>query len=805
MDSAHGILKVMTQAGLEPSADTYTTLLCGYAKKGDIDKINSILRECEEKDIYLLDKDYLDIVYALSVNGHKEHVPLLLDKTRKALGYNQDGINLILRLINKGCEDVGYTVLKSLQRGTRADGSAWPIGAFFLKQMIKANRPVEQIVKYTEKLEQDQLYERGLLFATEFCLESGNENLAYALLDKLREKNLPIRQHYFWPLIIAKSSDPSGEGIINVLLKMGDYDLLPSAETVREYVIPNMKGRSSEIIAKLREANISIGSAACSLVHMLLQKQDIKEAALIITKVPAYYYPEILRRPLTMSFYATKDFESYITIVRHIVENLHRSEFLRGESEDVKPSQDTMEVLCSLIYDLTFSTAKFSEVAEDVLRALVEQGLSLSTVTAEKIQDKLSEKMTPTISDLLGKLTSGELTPVPIAKKKLPSYTPSSQMNIPQLERLIHNLEAKKQDTKGLKRQLLTLYYREKELDKLENLLKELEQTNFTYTAGLYAQLMDIYADHNKLEESQHYLKKLQEIDPNLQLDDSKVIRYITALVRHGKVDEAIDFVKEQKSVHKREEKSFGYRALCWKLLNYLAEEGKAEELNKLFNTLVKRDYIEVNNIILGPLVKAHMVKNDYAKALETFEWCCNQFRATPWKSELACKLIQAEDAEKLQKLTDLSTSVHGEINSLYDLVFAFVECGRVRQARKILETPGLQNRPQRLNSACQRYQMEGMVEPLEGLKDATKDLNHIDRTDIYYQLLLSYIKQNDPEKAMNLWMQMQEEDLSPTDEFLVKLGRFLKEHNMEVPFIMPETNAEGKFYLYSHWMRRIN
>lgn len=76
----------------------------------------------------------------------------------------------------------------------------------------------------------------------------------------------------------------------------------------------------------------------------------------------------------------------------------------------------------------------------------------------------------------------------------------------------------------------------------------------------------------------------------------------------------------------------------------------------------------------------------------------------TPWKNELACKLIEIEDAEKLQKLTDLSTVVHGEINSLYDLVFAFVECGRIRQARKILETPGLQNRPQRINSACERY-----------------------------------------------------------------------------------------------------
>ncbi|KAI4463370.1 hypothetical protein MML48_4g00006397 [Holotrichia oblita] len=792
MDSAQGILKVMTQAGLEPSADTYTTLLCGYAKKGDIETINTLLNECEQKEIFLLDKDFLDIIHALAINGHSEHVQTILDKTRKAFGYNQDAINLVLRLVNKGQEEVSYTILKSIPRGIKPDGSQWPIGAFFVKQMVKANRPVEVIVQYSDRLQQDELYDRGLLFATEICLELGKEQLAYDLLDTLKSKGLPIRQHYFWPLIIAKASDPTGNSILNILLKMGEYNITPSIETIKDYVIPNIKGKSSEIIAKLREANISVGAAACSIVHSLLQKQDIKEAAIIISKIPAFYYPDILKRPLTTSLYATNDLESYITIVRYIVENLHRIELLKHESNELKSQLDKTEVLGSLIYDLTFSVKNFGLIVEDLLKALVEQGVSLSTVTAEKIQEKLNEQMTPSISDLLSKLTSGELTPVPLTKKS-PTYTPSSQMNIPQLERLIHNLEAKNQDTKGLKRQLLTLYYREKELDKLEGLLKSLEQdSSFMYTAGIYAQLMDIYAHHNQLEQAEVYFNKLKEMEPELKIDDAKIIRYILALVKHNRIDEAIELAQTVKKEPKREEKSFAYRMLCWKLLNYLAEEGKAEELNKLFNVLVKGEYIEVNNVILGPLVKVHLVNKDIPKALETFEWCCNQFRATPWKNELACQLIQCEDAEKLQKLTDLSTSVHGEINSLYDLVFAFVECGRIRQARKILETPGLQTRPQRINSACQRYQMEGMVKPLEGLKDATKDLNHIDRTDIYYQLLLSYIKQDDPEKAVNLWMQMQEEDLAPTDNFLIKLGEFLKTHNLHVPFVIPEAE-EGK------------
>jgi len=74
MESAAGILGVMQQAGLDPSADTYTTLLCGYAKKGDIDAITKTLEQCDAKDIQLLDKDYMDIIYSLAVNNHLEHV-----------------------------------------------------------------------------------------------------------------------------------------------------------------------------------------------------------------------------------------------------------------------------------------------------------------------------------------------------------------------------------------------------------------------------------------------------------------------------------------------------------------------------------------------------------------------------------------------------------------------------------------------------------------------------------------------------------------------------------------------------------
>jgi leucine-rich PPR motif-containing protein, mitochondrial len=75
MESARGILGVMKQAGLEPTADTYTALLSGHAKQGDIEAIRAVVAECEGLEIELLDRDLAEVIFALAKAGHLEHIP----------------------------------------------------------------------------------------------------------------------------------------------------------------------------------------------------------------------------------------------------------------------------------------------------------------------------------------------------------------------------------------------------------------------------------------------------------------------------------------------------------------------------------------------------------------------------------------------------------------------------------------------------------------------------------------------------------------------------------------------------------
>lgn len=87
-------------------------------------------------------------------------------------------------------------------------------------------------------------------------------------------------------------------------------------------------------------------------------------------------------------------------------------------------------------------------------------------------------------------------------------------------------------------------------------------------------------------------------------------------------------------------------------------------------------------------------------------------------------------------------------------------------------------------------YLQEGKSEYLEGLLEATKELSHIDRSNIFYHLLVTYCKADETDKALGLWTLLQEEGEVPSDNFLTYLGNHLKSKNRDIPFVMPETEV---------------
>lgn len=84
-------------------------------------------------------------------------------------------------------------------------------------------------------------------------------------------------------------------------------------------------------------------------------------------------------------------------------------------------------------------------------------------------------------------------------------------------------------------------------------------------------------------------------------------------------------------------------------------------------------------------------------------------------------------------------------------------------------------------------FSQEGKSEYLEGLLEATKELSHIDRSNIFYHLLVTYCKADETDKALGLWTVLQEDGEVPSEQFLQYLGQHLKSKNRPVPFAFPE------------------
>ncbi|CAH0581522.1 unnamed protein product [Chrysodeixis includens] len=784
-EGAKAVLETMAGAGLEPTNRTYTLLACGYGKKGDIAGVQATIKTANDKETFLTDKDVLEIIEHLAVSGHGDKVDELIPHLQKGMGYNQDVCNLILRLLNKGQEETAKKIMKTMPKSTNVEDTLFK-GAFFVKQLLRINKSADNIIKTCKELINEGLVPNAFFIATEGALQHGHTELALKLFQELKNEGLEIRPHYYWPLLAQKGKENDEEGLLQILRSMVGNGIAATGEALRDYVIPYLikKDTPQNVILKLQIANVPVIHSARNIMVELLDRGNIKSAA----EIALQYRPRgnygLVARPLINALNKTKDVDSFVSIL-HVVSSKAQAIQQTEEdtanddvtSDDTNAIQEISRILLSSIKNLGKP-----DLVESLLQGIYSKGLRITTETAESIQQFLGENMTTNHSELLSKLTTSDMEMVPLENTRKSTGVRTTA----QLEGLYRNLKAKGgANLTRIQKQLLVAFIKDNNVPKVNSFLEELKTSNFELTTATLAQLFEFYCENGEIQRAEECKAQITEKNPEFELNKYKLVVMANALVKVNRFDDAIQYLKQTKQVE--ENNGFMVNSKCWQILNYLAEQKNDVQVKEMTNALLANNYIQASNVILGPSIKVHLLKDDIESALKEFENCCKQYRSTPWKGELMKALIMKEDATKLQWLADLSTQVHGEVNILHDLVLAFVECGRLRQARRILETPGLQTRHRRLDDACQRYVEEGKSEYLEGLLEATKELSHIDRSNIFYHLLQTYCKADETDKALGLWTLLQEEGEVPSEQFLQYLGKHLKSKNRQVPFIIPE------------------
>lgn len=524
----------------------------------------------------------MDIIEHLAVGGHGDKVDQMFSYLQKNVGYNQEVCNLVLRLLNKGQIDTAKAIMKTMPKTSNAEDSIFK-GAFFVKQLLKLNSDSDKVIKICNELKEENIVPNAIYIATETALQLGKTELAEKLFKELEKEGVEIRQHYYWPILAQKGKEGDEEGLLHVLRTMSSNGIGPSGETLRDYVIPYLliKDTPQNVILKLQIANVSPISSARNIMIELLEVGKLKDALDIALQYRLRGQYSSIARPLLNALNKTRDINSFVSML-HVTSSKPQSNQVEEEQsneDNIADDNISKNEVGRLVKSAVKMLAK-PELAEKLLTALYDKGLRISSESAEAIQQYHDRNMTTSLSELLTKLTTGDLEPVAIEG---PRRTLRERTSF-ELEQLLEQIKNKDGNGTRLQKQLLNAYIKENNVAKLNSFLEELKQSNFELTTATLAQLFEFYCENDDIDRAHECKAQIFAKNPEFELNRYKLVLMAYALTKANRFGEAVNFLKENKPKSEYENLGFLHNSKCWQLLNILAEQ-KDEAKVCIYNT----------------------------------------------------------------------------------------------------------------------------------------------------------------------------------------------------------------------------
>ncbi|XP_071336267.1 leucine-rich PPR motif-containing protein, mitochondrial [Trachinotus anak] len=778
MESSKNILTVMRGAGIEPGPDTYVSLLNAYAEKGDLDSLKKTMEAAESADCTLMDRDVMQVIFTLAKAGHQQHVPEMVERLKQERGYVPDAINLCLSLITQGQEDTAFHILKnfpSLQPDSVTSDSP-NLGNFFLRHCVNMDTAVEKIGHYCKELQELNLHATPLVFSVQCALEAKKTGTSVELMKILKEQGFPIRPHYFWPLLCPHLKDKNTAGVLEVVKGMQELGVSPNVETWTNYMIP--------AFSSLEEARQAFDDAGIALQSEALLSLEVRSLA--ANNLAQFYallsdpsFPPLehssFRASLIMGFRKSKDVESMVKII----------ELLYRDERFVNQSSTLVDGVSFFLYNLIDSMREQEvQAQEDKLRKffnqLQTQNITISLNIYRGIRNLLESYHIPELS----KDVIALVDPKDRASNALTGPRVSGiEVKVRELEKKLPELKAENKPLGSVLKKVIQALCVDENLERALELKQQYEDE---VTVGTYAILINQCCVHDNVEEALNLKTELSRKSSSAVLNASKYIALVKTLSKHGRVEEAVDILKEMKE--KGVVLNDTHLTLLFHMLNSIVAKGGAPVIRQLQDTIFTLGLAKPSSNLCSPLITAYLESKDLPGALEAMLECQNRYSQMPRIHDILVGLVEKGDTELLQKAMDFLSQERGEMNMLYDLYFAFLQTGRYREARKIIETPGLRARPGRLQWYAEKCISANQMETLEQMVDMTAKLFECDRDEMYSYILRLCKETNNWVKAEALWTKMQEENIIPRERTLRMLADILKNNGQEVPFEVPET-----------------
>lgn len=780
IESAKNILTVMRSAGIEPGPDTYVSLLNAYAEKGDMENVKATLQAAERADCHLMDRDIMQVIFTMAKAGHQELAPGMMERMRHERGYIPDSMNLCLSLVTHGLEDTAFHILKNFPP-LQLDNSSLEsvnLGNFFLRHCVNMDTSLEKIARFCKELQEENLHTSPLTFTLSCALEAKKTGMSLELMKMLKEQKLPIRSHYFWPLLIPHVKDNNTTGVIEIVKGMEDLGVAPDIDTLFNYILPAFPSMQ-EARTALKDAGVSLESEGfLSSEVRLLAVSNLAElyALLSDASFPSLDF-SLFRSSLILGFRKSSDVESMVKITELLYKN---ERFHKGNS---KPAEGAAYFLYNLIDSMSEEEVQAQEdKLRKYLNQLHAQNIIISANIYRGIKNLLEASHVPElIKDVLAlvdpkQTLSNGLSPV--------IFRPIEEENkLVALEKRLKELETENKPLGTTLKHIMHVLSLEENLQRALELKQQYEEE---MTTAAYAILINLCCRHDNVEEALNLKREMNRKDSSIALDASKYIALVKTFSKNGKVEEAVDILKEMKE--KDVVLNDSHINMLFYTLNSVVAKGGGDTIRRLQDTIFTLGLAKPTSNLCSPLITVYLNSNDLPGAVEAAMECQKLYKHIPRIHDIIVALVQQGDTDLLQKAMDFVSQERGEMNMLYDLFFAFLQTGRYREARKIIETPGLRARPGRLHWYAEKCIFANQMEALEQMVEITAKLFECDRDEMYSYILRLCKDTNDWKKADAIWTKMQEENVIPRERTLRMLADILKNNGQEVPFEVPET-----------------
>ncbi|XP_075060245.1 leucine-rich PPR motif-containing protein, mitochondrial [Mixophyes fleayi] len=771
MESAKNILSVMQDAGISPRHTTHAALLNAYAEKGDIESIKQILDTSGKN---LTDRHLMAVVLSLTKSGYSQYAPVIFEHMENGPGYTQDLINLSLTLLTRGYEETALQVAKMLPMGKLSEENAErQPGNFFLQHCVRLNMPLNELKKYADEMVASDLHNNPLLYILQCALKDCKTDLAIELMKIMKNEHLPLRTHYFWPLLAHFRNENDIQGVLQIIRFMKDLEVEVDLETFSDYVA-NAFTDATAVQAILQDSEYEevINKLYLQMLRLSLLQGNFKRV---------YHFLSSVKIPVmkTKSFVScfSQSFTRYreTDMMAKITGLLFKDGSESQESSRLTATESVGYFLYGLIDSMSHSEVQaMEEHLRQYFHQLMEMGMTIE------------EKRCKGIINLL------EPCNVPQLIKDVKNMSESSNLgeikseSIADLEKTLENLENDNQPIQQVLAKLLKGLCEVKDLQKALQLKSRYEQ-EFTFT--MYMKLLALCCNSNNAQEA---LNLKQEISQKGFAETPSTNKYralLDVLTENGFIEDAINILKEMKEKDVRLDKP---AAFYYHILNNLALKGDVGAVNSVLETLIMLGLVKPTSSICSPLVMIHLKKEDIASALEAMIDCAKKYKCAPLSHEILRILVDKGETDLLKEAVDVLSDL-GERVMLHDLFFAFIRTGKYSEAKNIIETPGLRAHLPRIRWYIDRYLKANQVDLLENSVEMSRNLFGCDREDMYFQLLKLYDQNNHWEKAKSVWYKMKEENVIPQESTLNYLKTIFLKNDQDIALHIPEfQDGEG-------------